>query len=133
MKAGTVERQAEIVRELKQRGLLAVAESVARRHRMNLMELVWNRGYVHARARRELWKALYEYMPSYSQIARLFHLDCSTIRKGVERRVGEDGECSVRRSRGPFPGEGWWSCNGSPQEPTERRQVVGSATASQTT
>ena len=61
----------EVVRELELRDLLLLAERVAERHRMKVGEILSSRSALQARARRELWSALYDIMPSYSWIGRL--------------------------------------------------------------
>ncbi len=112
MRAETLDRHAELVSQLQTRGLLGLVESAASRHHVSLRELLWERGYVHVRARRDAWAALHECLRSYSEIARLFHLVPSTIRTGVEAHLREGSSICPRRATLAFPSGGGSSCDG---------------------
>ena len=82
---------------------------------MKVGEILSGRSALQARARRELWSALYDIMPSYSWIGRLFHRDHTTIAVAIRKHKAERAmasSCVVRKAPGPFPCEGPSSCVG---------------------
>ncbi len=119
MRAETLDRHVELVSQLQRRGLLGLVESAASRHHVSLRELLWERGYVHVRARRDAWAALHDCLRSYSEIGRLFQLGPSTIRMGVEAHLREKSRICSRRATSPFPSEGGSSCDGREQKAAE--------------
>ena len=72
---------------------------------MKVGEILSGRSALQARARRELWSALYDIMPSYSWIGRLFHRDHTTIAVAIRKHKAERAmasSCVVRKAPGPF-------------------------------
>lgn len=73
-----------IATDLRLRGLLGLAERVARNHRVTLDEMLGPRHCpAFARARQELWSVVYDLLRSTTVVGEIFDRDHSTIIYGM--------------------------------------------------
>ena len=76
----------QIAKDLEERDLLEQARKVARKYHVTLDELLGRgHGALEARARHELWATLYEEMPTFAGLGRIFGRDHATIVAAVRK------------------------------------------------
>ena len=83
---GQPKTAAAIIRDLETRDLLEVAKEIARKHHVTLDELLGRRRLgPEASARHELWRRLYEEIPSLPKLGEIFGRDHTTVMAAVHK------------------------------------------------
>ena len=121
----------EVVEKLKKLDVLPLAESVAARHGMELAEVLCGRCSPRPRIRRELWSALYDVVPCYSWVGRLFRRDHTTISTAIRKHKTERAippRCVLRRPE-PILSEGSVSCVGADDSAVRERSEAEAETS----